>query len=166
MDDLLETKGNEAQITVFKQNMMKMFKMTDLGEISYFLGMKIKQAQNENFICQRKNLKEILKRFGMEECKSVSTRMGKKEKLQKYDGADPVDEGLYRSLIGCLMYLIATRSDIMFLVSILSRFLNCASELHMVVVKRVLRYLKGTFSYEIKFCKVQEFKLQGYSNSD
>ena len=66
MDDLLVTKGNEAQITLFKQNMMKMFKMTDLGEISYFLGMEIKQAQNEIFICQRKYLKEILKRFGME----------------------------------------------------------------------------------------------------
>ena len=122
---------------------MKMFEMTDLGEISYFLGMEIKQAQNENFICQRKYLKEILKRFGIDEFKSVSTPMGKKEKLQKYDGADPADEGLYRSLIGCLMYLTATKSDIMFPVSILSRFLNCASELHMVAVKRVLRYLKG-----------------------
>ena len=96
----------------------------------------------------------------------MSTPMGKKEKLKKYDGADPVDEGLYKSLIGYLMYLIATRSDNMFPVSILSRFLNCASELHMVAAKRVLRYLKGTFSYGIKFCKVQEFKLQGYSDSD
>ena len=102
----------------------------------------------------------------MEECKSVSTLMGKKEKLQKYDGADTADEGLYMTLIGCLMYLTTTRSYIMFPISILSRFLNCASELHMVAAKRVLRYLKGTFSYGIKFCKVQEFKLQGYSNSD
>ena len=154
VDDLLVTSGNEAQITVFKQNMMKMFEMTDLGEISYFLGMEIKQALNEIFICQRKYLKEILKGFGMEECKSVSTPMGKKEKLQKYDGADPADEGLYRSLIGSLTYLITTKSNIMFPVSILSRFLNCASELHMVAAKRVLRYLKGTFSYGIKFFKV------------
>ena len=81
----------------------------------------------------------------------MSTPMGKKEKLQKYDGADPIDEGLYRSLIGCLMYLITTRSCIMFPISILSRFLNWASELHMVAAKRVLRYLKCTFSYGIKF---------------
>ena len=166
MDDLLVTGGNKAQITVFKENMMKMFEMTDLGEISYFLSMEIKQTQNGIFICQRKYLKEIMKRFGMEECKSVSTPMGKKEKLQKYDGADLADEGLYRSLIGCLMYLTATRLDIMFPVSILFRFLNCASELHMVAAKRVLRYLKSTFSYGIKFCKVQELKLQGYSDSD
>ena len=53
MDDLLVTEGNKARITVFKQNMMKMFEMTDLGEISYFLGMEIKQTQNEIFICQK-----------------------------------------------------------------------------------------------------------------
>ena len=134
VDDLLVTKGNKAQITLFKQNMMKMFEMTDLGEIPYFLSMEIKQTQSEIFICQRKYLKEILKRFGMEECKSVITPMGKKEMLQKYDGADLADEGLYRSLIGCLMYLTATRSNIMFHISILSRFLNCASELHMVIL--------------------------------
>ena len=94
----------------------------------------------------------------MEECKSMRIPMGKKEKLQKYDRVDPIDEGLYRSPIGCLMYLIGTRSNIMFPVNILSRFLNYASELHMVAVKRVLRYMKGTFSYGIKLCKVQEFR--------
>ena len=68
VDDLLVTRGNKAQITLFKQNMMKMFEMTDLGEIPYFLSMEIKQTQSEIFICERKYLKEILKRFGMEEC--------------------------------------------------------------------------------------------------
>ena len=94
VDDLLVTGGNKARITVFKHNMMKMFEMTDLGEISYFLGIEIKQAQNEIFICQKKYLKEILNRFGMEECQSVSTLKGKKEKLQKYDGADLANEGM------------------------------------------------------------------------
>ena len=57
VDDSLVIGGNKAQITVFKKNMMKMFEMTDLGKISYFLGMEIKQAQKEIFICQRKYLK-------------------------------------------------------------------------------------------------------------
>ncbi len=57
------------------------------------------------------------------------------------------------------MYLTATRPDIMFPVSVLSRFLNCASELHMIAAKMVLRYLKGTLSYGIKLCRVQKFKL-------
>ncbi|XP_030449874.2 uncharacterized mitochondrial protein AtMg00810-like [Syzygium oleosum] len=166
VDDMLVTGSNSAQITAFKQEMMKMFEMTDLGEMSYFLGMEVRQTQNEVFICQKKYMKEILKRFNVEECKSVSTPTGQKEKLQKKDGSEPADERVYRSLIGCLMYLTTTRPDIMFTVSVLSRFLNCASELHMVAAKRVLRYLKGTLSYGNKFCKIQKFKLQGYYDSD
>nr|CAD1838543.1 unnamed protein product [Ananas comosus var. bracteatus] len=159
VDDMLVIGSNSDQITAFKQEMMKRFEMTDLGEMSYFLGMEVRQTQNEVFICQNKYLKEILKRFNMEECKSVNTPMGQKEKLQKKDGSEPTDKRVYRSLIDCLMYLTATRPDIMFPVSVLSRFLNCVSELHMVAAKSVLRYLKGTISYGIKFCRVQEFKL-------
>ena len=57
--------------------------------------------------------------------------MNQKEKLSKEDGADKVDEGYYRSLIGCLMYLTTTRSDILFVVSLFSRFMHCASEMHL-----------------------------------
>ena len=145
---------------------MKVFDMTDLGEMNYFLGMEIKQVQNEIFICQKKYLKEILKRFRMGECKSVNTPMNQKEKLQKEDGAERADEGVYRSLIECLMYLTATRPDILYLVSVPSRFLNYASKIHMMAAKRVLRYLKGTQDYGVKFNKSQNFKLHGYSDSD
>lgn len=149
-----------------KKEMTKIFEITDLGEMTCFLGIEVKQTQNEVFICQKKYLKKILKRFRIEECKSVSTPTNQKEKLQKKDGAELVDEGIYRHLTGCLMYLTATRPDILFPVSVLSRFLNCASELHMMTAKRVVRYLKETLIYGIKFCKSQNFKLYGYSESD
>ena len=64
---------------------------------------------------KKKYAKEILKKFQMEECKVVSTPMNQKEKLSNEDGADKIDEGYYRSLIGCLMYLTATRPNILFL---------------------------------------------------
>ena len=121
---------------------------------------------DEIFICQRKYAKEILKKFNMEDCKAISTPMCQKEKLCKDDGAERVDETLYKSLIGCLMYLTATRPDILHAVSVLSRFMNCASEIHLKTAKRVLRYVKGTLSYGIKFCSSQNFQLQGYSDSD
>ncbi|KAL4038573.1 hypothetical protein IC575_002195 [Cucumis melo] len=98
---------------IFKWEMMKMFEMTDLGLMSYFLGIEIKQRQGEVFICQKKYAKEILKKFKMDESKAVSTPMNQKEKLCKQDGADKVDEGYFMSLIGCLMYLTATRPDIL-----------------------------------------------------
>jgi len=135
VDDLLVIGSNESLVEEFKQEMMNVFEMTDLGLMTYFLGMEVKQSQNEVFICQKKYAKEILKKFQMEECKATSTPMNQKEKLSKNDGADKVDEGYFRSMIGCLMYLTTTRPDILFVVSLLSRFMHDASELHLRATK-------------------------------
>lgn len=166
VDDLLVTGSNVELIQQFKEDMMHSFEMTDLGEMAYFLGMEIKQKKDEVFVCQRKYAKEIMEKFRMEECKSMSTPMCQKEKLCKDDGAERVDETLYRSLIGCLMYLTATRPDILHAVSVLSRFMNCATEVHLTAAKRVVRYVKGTLNFGIKFSTSQSCKLQGYSDSD
>jgi len=130
VDDILVTGSNELLVEEFKQEMMNVFEMTDLGLMTYFLGIEVKQSQNEVFICQKKYAKEILKKFQMEECKATSTPMNQKEKLNKNDGADKVDEGYFRSMIGCLMYLTTTVPDILFAVSLLSHFMHGASELH------------------------------------
>jgi len=102
----------------------------------------------------------------MEDCKSVSTPMNQKEKLSKEDKIEKVDEAYFRGLIGCLMYLTTTRPDILNAVSILSRFMHCASEIHLKAAKRVVRYIKGTINFGIKFKKSKEFKLFGFSDSD
>ena len=159
VDDLLVTGNNAELIQQFKEDMMQVFEMTDLGEMSYFLGTEIKQEEDKIFICQRKYAKEILKKFNMENYKSMSTTMCQKEKLCKEEGVEQAGETLYRSLMGCLMYLTATRPDILHVVSVLSRFMNCASESHFKAAKRVLRYVKGTLSYGIKFSTCQSFKL-------
>ncbi|KAL8096063.1 hypothetical protein AgCh_037136 [Apium graveolens] len=166
VDDLLVTGNNAGLVTRFKQEMKKVFEMTDLGLMSFFLGMEIMQAEHEIFICQKKYAKEILNKFNFGECKAVSTPMNQKEKLCENDGGDKVDEGYYRSMIGCLMYLTATRPDILNAVSVLSRFMHCASELHLKAAKRVIRYIKGTSHYGIKFQRSKNFKLVGYSDSD
>jgi hypothetical protein len=110
--------------------MLNVFEMTDLGLMSYFLGMEVRQSNGGIFICQKKYAKEILKKFHMKNCKSTSTStsMNPKEKFNKNDGTNKVDKGQYISLIGCLMYLTTTRSDTAFAVSLLSRFMHCASE--------------------------------------
>ncbi|XP_019164605.1 PREDICTED: uncharacterized protein LOC109160814 [Ipomoea nil] len=149
VDDVLVTGNSIELIKQFKEDMMRVFEMTDLGEMSYFLVMEIKQRRNEIFICQQKYAKEILKKFNMDDYKSVITPMCPKEKLCRDDGTAKVNESMYKSLIGCLMYLTTTRSDIMYVVSVLSRFMNCASESHFKVAKRVLRYVKGTLSFGV-----------------
>ncbi|XP_044475741.1 secreted RxLR effector protein 161-like [Mangifera indica] len=102
----------------------------------------------------------------MENCRSISIPLMQNEKLRKDDRAEKVDESLYRSLMGCLMYLTATRPDIMFVVSLLSRFMHCATEVHFKVAKRVLRYIKGTTDFGIMFEKSENLNFHGYADSD
>ncbi|XP_052193894.1 uncharacterized mitochondrial protein AtMg00810-like [Diospyros lotus] len=146
--------------------MLQEFEMTDLGLMSYVLGMEVKKNHDGVFICQKKYAREILKKFHMEDCKSTSTPMNQKVKFSKHDGADKVDEGQYRSLIGCLMYLTATRPEIMFAVSLLSRFMHCASEMHLQAAKQIERNVKGMTNYGIKYSHFQNFNLHGYFDSD
>ncbi|XP_019056987.1 PREDICTED: uncharacterized protein LOC109116286 [Tarenaya hassleriana] len=96
----------------------------------------------------------------------MRTPMDPNSKLQKSDESEEVQEGTYRSLVGCLMYLTATRPGILFAVNTLSRFLNCAKKEHWVAAKRVLRYLRGTQTFGIRFSRCEEFGLVGYSDSD
>ena len=84
--------------------MFNQFEMTDVGLLTNFLGLEVRQLRNQIFISQRKYAKEILKKFHMESCKAVETLMQTKEKFSKDDGSPKVVENLYRSLIGCLMY--------------------------------------------------------------
>lgn len=146
--------------------MMQAFEMTNLGLMSYFLGMEIKQGQDEVFICHKKYVKEILKKFNMEDYKEMSSPMNQKEKLSKNDGVERMEEIYFRGLVGCLMYLIATRPNILYVVSILSRFMHCASEVHLKSAKRVVSDIKGTINYGVKFQKKLGLKLLGYSDID
>ena len=80
VDDLLVTRSNFELIYKFKKEMQQTFEMTDLDEMTYFLGMEVKQKKGVVFICQTKYSKEILKKFGMDECKSLATPICQKEK--------------------------------------------------------------------------------------
>jgi hypothetical protein len=92
VDDLLVTGSNLQQIERFKQDMMQAFEMSDLGLMSFFLGMEIKQDRGEIFIGQEKYAKKILKKFQMENCKPTATPMNQKDKFSKDDGTAKVDE--------------------------------------------------------------------------
>ncbi|KAG8481885.1 hypothetical protein CXB51_026674 [Gossypium anomalum] len=102
----------------------------------------------------------------IEEFKMQITSVAQGEKLTSNGNHERVDEKEYRSLVGCLLYLTATRPDIMFVVSLLSRFIHCYDVVHFKAAKRVLRYVKGTLNYGVKFEKGKELKLTGYSDSD
>jgi hypothetical protein len=145
--------------------MLQAFEMTDLGEMKYFLGMELHQHNDGIFISQSKYANDVLKKFKLESCKPVSTPLAVNEKLSKADGDDKADVTQYRSLIGCLLYLTATRPDLMFSASLLSRFMHSPSVTHFGVGKRVLRYIKGTSDFGIWYSK-SDGKLEGFVDSD
>ncbi|KAG8482698.1 hypothetical protein CXB51_024274 [Gossypium anomalum] len=109
---------------------------------------------------------KVLSKFSMENCKPTSTPIAVGMKLSNQGDHEPVNESTYRSLVGCLLYLTATRPDIMFAVCLLSRFMHCCNEKHFQAAKRVLRYVKGTLSHGMLFNKAESQKLVGYTDSD
>ena len=110
------------KIQRFKDEMAKIFEMTNLGVMKYFLGMEVLQSNNVIFICQQKYISDILNRLGMQDCKHVSTLISTGAKIGKDEDSKRVDDSMYKSLIGSLVYLTATRPGILFVVSFLSRF--------------------------------------------
>ena len=115
-------------INDFKEKMMSKFEMTDLGLLHYFLGMEIIQDQYGIFLCQEKYAKDLLKRFHMSNCNPASTPMNTNERLVLDDGVEKADEKEFRSIVGGLIYLTHSRPDIMFAVSLISRFMHKPSQ--------------------------------------
>ncbi|KAG8480542.1 hypothetical protein CXB51_024610 [Gossypium anomalum] len=109
---------------------------------------------------------KILNKFCMINCKVVSTPLAQGEKLISFRSEERVDENEYRSQIGCLLYLTATRPDLMHAVSLLSRVMHCCDTSYFKAAKRVLRYVKGTLKLGVMFKKENELRLIGYSDSD
>ncbi|KAL6323788.1 hypothetical protein AAG906_002256 [Vitis piasezkii] len=166
VDDLLVTGCNSKILKQFMVQMESEFEMSNLGEMKYFLGMEIHQCEAGIFISQQKYALKVLKKFHMEKSKSVATPLVVNEKLSKNEVNIKADASIYRSLIGSLLYLSATRPDLMFSASLLSRFMNSPSKIHFGVAKRVLRYIRGTFDYGLWFVKKESKELQGYVDSD
>ena len=166
VDDLIFTGNNEDMFLEFKNSMMKEFDMTDLGRMSYFLGIEVAQTSNGIFICQKKYVQDVLKRFQMEGCNHVYNPIVPGCHLTKDVEGERIDSTLYKQIIGSLMYLSATRPDIMYVTSLLSRFMEEPTMLHFQAAKRVLRYLKGTSNFGILYKREKGNNLVGYSDSD
>ncbi|GAA0152655.1 hypothetical protein LIER_37534 [Lithospermum erythrorhizon] len=126
----------------FKEVMTKEFEMTDIGEMSYFLGVEIKQAKDGIFMSQWKYAEQILSKFRMKDCKPVSTPAETSMKLRVNSNKESVNPTLFKSLVGSLRYLTFTRPDIMYALGLVSRYMETPKEDHFIATKRILRYIK------------------------
>ena len=150
----------------FKKVMMDKFEMTNLGLIKYFLDMQVRQSPGQIFFSQEKYAEDLLKKFNMLDCKPLSTPMATNEKLSKYNGQKKVDGSTYQSLVGSLIYLTNTRPDIVYAVSIVSRFMSEPSKANFVAAKRILRYIKGAENYGLLYKTEKDARLIGYTDND
>ncbi|KAJ4718260.1 Retrovirus-related Pol polyprotein from transposon TNT 1-94 [Melia azedarach] len=166
VDDLLIIGSRIDDVNDFKQQLYQKFEMTDLGKMKFFLGLQVHQTAEGIFVSQQAYVINMLKKFRMQHCKPTSTPLIVNQKLTKFDGDTKADAFRYRSLVGSLLYLSATRPDIMFATSLLSRFMQNPSQVHFGAGRRVLRYLKGTHDLGILFKPEAELNLFGYVDSD
>ncbi|GJU49499.1 retrovirus-related pol polyprotein from transposon TNT 1-94 [Tanacetum coccineum] len=166
VEEIYEEFNNDHLVKEFKKQMESEFDMSDMGLVSYFLGMEIKQLPNGVHICQRKYASDMLKKFKMFLCKPVTSPLVYKCKLSKDDGKKFANPNRFRSIVGSLLYLTISRPDLAFAASFLSRFMGEPSSSHLGAAKRVLRYVKGSLDLEIMFERNKVVKLEGYADSD
>jgi hypothetical protein len=165
VDDLFLT-GDEKLIVESKRKLATEFEMKDLGMMHYFLGLEVWKKPDEIFLNQGKYIVEILKRFRMMDCKAMPTPMVTNLKLLSDTSSETVDATMYRQMIGSLMYLMNTRPNICFAVNTLSQYMVEPRRVHLMAEKHVLRYLKGTIDYGLRYVLDREIRLQGYADSD
>jgi hypothetical protein len=113
IDDIIFGSTDDRLSQKFAKDMQNEFEMSLLGELSFFLGLQICQRNQGIFISQTKYIREMLKRFRMEDCKPVTTPMQTSCKLRKDDDSKSTDQRKYRSMIGSLLYVTTSRPDVM-----------------------------------------------------
>ncbi|GJR77860.1 putative ribonuclease H-like domain-containing protein [Tanacetum coccineum] len=166
VDDIIFGSTNKELCTGFEKLMKDKFQMSSMGELTFFLGLQVQQKEDGIFISQDKYVAEILKKFNYSDVKSASTPVDLEKPLVKDGDADDVDVHLYRSMIGSLMYLTASRPDIMFAVCACARFQVTPKTSHLLAVKRIFRYLKGKPTLGLWYSRDSPFELVAYTDSD
>ncbi|CAL8998681.1 unnamed protein product [Prunus brigantina] len=165
VDDILITGNDQKAISSLKQFLQSRFKIKDLGDLKYFLGIEVSRSKQGICISQRKYTLDILKDSGILGAKPVAFPMEQGTKLS--DAGDLLkDPSQFRRLVGRLIYLTITRPDITYAVHVLSRFMHAPRMPHMEAALRILKYLKNAPGQGLFFPAGNNLKLQAYCDSD
>jgi len=165
VDDLLVTGTNRESILDFKRNMATKFELSDLGKLTYYLGIEVFQHKEGITLRQERYAMKILEETGMKDCNVIHVPMDPSLRLSKSSHERSVDEKEYRRNIGCLRYLLHTRPDLSYSVGVLSRYMQSPKQSHEAALKAILRYLQGMTSFGLSFLRSGETKIEGYSDS-
>ncbi|GJX50138.1 retrovirus-related pol polyprotein from transposon TNT 1-94, partial [Tanacetum coccineum] len=166
VDDIIFASTNTAMCDEFANQMTNKFKMSMMGQMSFFLGLQISQSPRGIFINQSKYASEIVKKYGLHSTDSVDTPMIENKKLDEDLQGKPVDATLYRGMIGSLMYLTSSRPDLNHVVCLCARYQAKPTEKHLQAVKRIFRYLNGTINMGLWYSKDTDMSLTAYADAD
>ncbi|KAJ9555727.1 hypothetical protein OSB04_010341 [Centaurea solstitialis] len=166
VDDIIFRSTCPNFCDTFSKLMMTRYEMSMMGELNFFLGLQVKQLSAGIFINQEKYIKHILKKYNLENAKIMKTPMSPSCALDSDPDGKAVDVTTYRGMIGSLMYLTASRPDIMFSTCLCARYQSKPKESHLKAVKRIFRYVKGTVNLGLWYPKGSGYELTGYTDAD
>ncbi|CAM9000216.1 unnamed protein product [Rhodiola kirilowii] len=166
VDDIVFGSNTQKLVDQFIEQMQKEFKMSMVGEMNYFLGLQVTQKEDGIFISQSKYAKNLIKKFDLEKASHKRTPAATYIKITKDEVGPKVDQTLYRSMIGSLLYLIASRPDIAYAVRVCARYQADPKESHLLQVKRIIKYVYGTVEFGIWYTKDTNSHLVGYCDAD
>jgi hypothetical protein len=158
--------GNDGtSMAHLKTTLQQHFPITDLGNLKYFLGIEMASSHKGLFLNQRKYILDLLKDAEMMDAKPAPTPLDSKLKLDTT--SEPLQSiTYYQHLVGRLIYLTITRPDITYAVSLVSQFMHAPTVFHLSLVKRIMRYLKGSAGRGIVMTNNGHTQITGYSDSD
>ena len=165
VDDLLVTGTSLQSILGFKRGISTKFEMSDLGLLTYYLGIEVQQCGETIILRQDRYAQKILEESGMNSCNPTAIPLDVNVKLSKSSEEKSINEREYRRAVGCLRYLLHTRPDLSFSVGVLSRYMQNPKESHGSALKQVLRYLRGTTALGLVFSRTKKIELKGFSDS-
>jgi hypothetical protein len=169
VDDIIVTSSSSEAITSLLSDLWSDFALKDVGDLHYFLGIEVKKVKDGGILLtQKKYAANILAKAGMSKCKTVGTPLPMSEQYSAYKGTplDTKEATRYRSIVGALQYLTLTRPDISFSVNKVCQFLHNPTSVHMMAVKRILRYIQGTIKWGIHFLKGSSLMVSAFSDAD
>jgi hypothetical protein len=165
VDDIVLTASSDVLLRHIIDLLHHEFAMKDLGDLHHFLGLSVTRRTDGLFLCQRQYILDILARAGMVDCKPCTTPVDTCAKLSS-DGPPVENATHYRGLAGALQYLTFTRPDIAYAVQQVCLFMHDPREPHLALVKRILRYLKGTLDHGLQLHRSPVTSLVAYSDAD
>ena len=166
VDDIVLTASSSALLQRLTTHLHSEFAMTDLGTLHFFLGISVTRSPAGLFLSQRQYAVDLLQRAGMAECHSTATPVDTRAKISALEGAAVADPSEYRSLAGALQYLTLTRPDLAYAVQQVCLFMHDPREPHLALIKRILRYVKGTLDVGLHIATTPLTSIKAYSDAD